>query len=102
MESKDKIESGASQELRDAFFGDNKTIQHHVNTAKMLESLTSPVINPDLISKSRVLEELEGLAKSCQEQAELFKHNKMETSELCSKAMGQAYNSAIERIKNLK
>jgi hypothetical protein len=45
---------------------------------------------------------LEEMKKSANDQADVFKVQQWETSELCSRAMAQAYEYSIERLKNIK
>jgi hypothetical protein len=52
--------------------------------------------------RSRAIAELEGMKKEAKEQADHFQEIRMETSELCSRAMAQAYENSIQRIENLK
>ena len=60
----------------------------------MAENLNNPQ-NPGLniaeVSKHILLNQLDKWIKDCENQAEIFRENKMDMAEISSQAMGQAY-----------
>lgn len=99
MESKDKVQQMIRQAIEDSWESEESEESVVNEYANGIEEIYSEKLES---FRTRAIAELEGMRKEAHNQADIFREQSMETSEMSSRAMAHAYDNSIERLRNLK